>query len=127
MYVYIVAGSRVMSFSDPDLGLTPTGLIDQWFLEQTPGSWLRILPWEAGQALIIPPQSFQGIPREQGRPGAQRVCLLLQASLLSPRKLWGFLVWVKASIIPESVGHLTSSPTQAFSLTVSGTAAGAEA
>lgn len=47
MFVYIVAGSRVVSFSDPDLDLTLTGLIDRWFLEQTPGRWPRILPWEA--------------------------------------------------------------------------------
>lgn len=65
MFVYIVAGSRVVSFSDPDLDLTLTGLIDLWFLEQTPGRWPRILPWEASQALIASPQSFRESPRNK--------------------------------------------------------------
>lgn len=67
MFVYIVASSRVVSFSDPDLDLTLTGLIDpaSGFLKQTPGRWPRILPWEASQALITSPQSFRESPRSK--------------------------------------------------------------
>lgn len=65
MFVYIVAGSRVVSFSDPNLDVTLTGLIDQWFLEQTPGRWPRILRWKASQALITSPQSFRESPRNK--------------------------------------------------------------
>lgn len=86
MFVYIVASSRVVSFSDPDLDLTLTGLIDQWFLKQTPGRWPRILPWEASQALITSPQSFREFPRSKAGLDPEGM-LTTQASLLSPRKL----------------------------------------
>lgn len=80
MFVYIVASSRVVSFSDPDLDLTLTGLIDQWFLKQTPGSLLGHLANDSslgsqpGLDHITP--VLQGIPEKQGRPGAPRPCLL---------------------------------------------------
>lgn len=65
-----------MSFLDPDPAQTPTGLTDKRFPEQTPGSWIRIIPREGGRVLIPPHQSFQGISREQVRPGIPKTCLL---------------------------------------------------